>query len=509
MLIDVKILHNNVEQLVQVPRGTLLSDVLERNGPGFELPCGGKLICRRCQVQVTGEVSVPTEVELATFTPQELAQGFRLACATRAEGDVTIEYSTSSMYNIAIKGEGQELVADPLFQRYGIAVDIGTTTICVSLFDADGLIDSTAMKNPQAFYGLDVISRIESALAGKGEALQNAVCSAIKELLNSLLANSEIGSEEIDAAIITGNTTMLYLLVGQNPETLSHAPFIADRLFGEYVPAELLFGDLKINDDLKVYLPHCIAAFVGADITTAILASGICENNEKSLLVDIGTNGEMALWHDRCLYACSTAAGPAFEGGELSCGVPGIKGAIDHIWLENDNVEYSSLAGYSPIGICGSGIVDALSVMLKLEVIDETGAFQEGSQFDIAENVHVNQVDVRKMQLAKSAIRAGMETLIHIAGLDWQDIDHLYIAGGFGSYLNLESAADIGLIPPSVLNRTKVIGNAALTGASMMLLQQGLIETTEKLIENTQVVSLEKDPVFMEQYIENMLFSFN
>jgi len=507
MLVNVNIKNGNDEHRVYVPWGTRLSEVLEKYGDGFYLPCGGKAKCLRCRVRAEGKVSAPSNIEFKAFTTEELAQGYRLACVSRAEGDMVLEYHPSTFYNISIDGERQKVKVNPFFSKYGVAVDIGTTTICASLFSAKGLIDSFAMKNPQVSFGLDVISRIECAISGKGEMLKELVCSALQEIIIKLAKGAKIETGEIDAAIITGNTTMLYLLVGQNPEALAHAPFIADRLFGEFIPSTLLFDDPQLNESIRVYLPHCISSFVGADITTSILASGLYKKDNNSLLVDIGTNGEIVLWHDQCLYICSTAAGPAFEGGELSCGVAGIEGAVDHVWLEDGKVEYSILGKYKVSGICGSGIVDAIAVMLKLGIIDETGAFKDKSEFIIDKNVFVNQADVRKIQLAKSAIRAGMETLLILTELNWESIDTLYIAGGFGNFLNLDSASEIGLIPSSVLKRTRVIGNSALSGASMMLLQKDLLKTTGEIVAKAREISLEKSNIFSEQFIEQIYFN--
>jgi uncharacterized 2Fe-2S/4Fe-4S cluster protein (DUF4445 family) len=253
-----------------------------------------------------------------------------------------------------------------------------------------------------------------------------------------------------------------------------------------------------------------MSAFAGADISMSLLSSGLCGGRETSLIADIGTNAEIALWRLGKLYVCSAAAGPAFEGSGLSCGVYGIDGAVDHIWLENGVVRYSvinsAVNNKPPAGICGSGIADALSVMLESEIIDETGAFNSGEVFSITDNVFVSQKDVRKLQLSKSAVRAGMETLLQTAGAGWGDIKTFYIAGGFGSFLNLNSAARIGLLPFEALPRAKVIGNAALAGASMLLQNRALIEKPRSLAERAQTVQLDRNPVFSELYMDWMLF---
>ena len=491
------------EQAVQAEHGALLSDILRINGH-FDLPCGGKSVCRRCRVRAEGRLSPLTDVELETFSHEEIKSGLRLACLTRAEGDARLAPVQSADIAIMDKGAASDFNADPLFSEYGMAADIGTTTVCTRLYGKSGLIGGISEKNPQTAYGADVISRIEHSLAGGGDELAGAIRDGLSAMAVKLAKNAGIDVKQIDAAVITGNTTMLYLFTGSSPAALSRAPFAADRLFGESISAAGVLR--RLDGRAHLYLPRCMSAFVGADISMALLASGMCDRPETSLLADIGTNAEIALWRGGKLYVCSTAAGPAFEGSGLSCGVYGINGAVDHVWLENGGVRYSTINNMPPVGICGSGIADALSVMMDREIIDETGAMNDEDDFKICNNVYVTQKDIRKLQLSKAAVRAGMETLLKMNGIRWSDISTLNIAGGFGSYLNLESAAHIGLIPATALPRTKVLGNASLAGASMLLQDQGLMEKTRVLAENAQTVRLDSNPVFSDFYIDWMMF---
>ena len=503
---NIKIDWGYKEQYIQALPGELISNILRGNGP-FDLPCGGKTVCRRCRIRAKGFLSACTDIELETFSHEELQNGLRLACLARVEGDAELFPEHTAQIAIMDKGVASEYISDPLFTEYGIAVDIGTTTVCMRLYGHSGLMGSTSEKNPQTAFGADVISRIEHSLAGKGDELANSIYRALWEMSVRLAGNAGIDSSQIDAAVFAGNTTMLYLLTGNSPITLSRAPFDADRLFGESVAAATLLP--KLNKHASIYLPRCSAAFVGADITMALLASGLCDSMETGLLTDIGTNAEIALWHKGKLYVSSAAAGPAFEGSGLSCGVYGVNGAVDHVWLEEGNLRYSTINNKPTVGICGSGIADALSVMLERDIIDETGAFNDDDDFEIAQNIIVNQKDVRKLQLSKAAVRAGMETLLQSAGIGWSDVSILYIAGGFGSYLNLNSAAHIGLIPTEMLSRTKVIGNASLTGASMLLQNKAFLEKSYLLAESAQTVQLDRNPVFSELYIDWMMFELS
>ncbi|MEG2434843.1 MAG: ASKHA domain-containing protein, partial [Ruthenibacterium sp.] len=298
----------------------------------------------------------------------------------------------------------------------------------------------------------------------------------------------------------------LYLLTQQNPDCLSHAPFEADTLFGSTIDAAALHLPCAAN--AAVYLPRCMSAFVGADITTALLASDICTKPQTSLLADIGTNGEMALWHDEKLLCCSTAAGPAFEGAGLSMGVQGIAGAIDAVTFGGTlPFAVHTIEDAPPCGICGSGIVSALAAMKTANILDETGYLQDDADFfALTDTVHITQRDIRMVQLAKSAVCAGMRTLLDTADVSFAQVQRLAIAGGFGSYLDLHAAGAIGLFPAELEPKAEVLGNAALTGAAMILLDGRLMQKSAALAETAQTADLGTSPVFMEHYMNCMQF---
>ena len=257
--------------------------------------------------------------------------------------------------------------------------------------------------------------------------------------------------------------------------------------------------------DRLVYLAPCAAAFVGADLMTALLAGGICGKPDTQLLADIGTNGEIALWHDGQLYCCSTAAGPAFEGAGISMGMGGSAGAVDRVYVQDGEIKAHVIGEAAPQGICGSGVVDAVACLLETGQMDETGYIEEESAV-IADPVVFTQNDVRMVQLAKSAIHAGIRTLLHTAGLACEDVSGLLIAGGFGSYLDVENGARIGLFPAEMLACIRVVGNAALSGASMILLNKEYRSVCEEYAKNATIVELSTDPFFADEYMERMMF---
>ena len=281
---------------------------------------------------------------------------------------------------------------------------------------------------------------------------------------------------------------MLYLYTGRMPTTLAYTPFIADCLFG--------------CEEDGTYYPPCFGAFVGADIYTAIVASGLIPKDETALLVDLGTNGEIALYDKGKLTCCATACGPAFEGTGISCGGHAADGAIDHVWIEDGEPKFSVIGNTEPTHICGSGIMDAIATLLDLGVIDETGAMPEPYEF--APGVVLQPKDVRQVQLAKAAICGGIKTLINREGLTEDDIKTLYIAGGFGSYITLDSAVRVGVFPKELQDNAKVIGNAALSGAIMILL--GAEKKFEPASVETECINLAQQPEFSDLYMESMFF---
>lgn len=491
------------------PAGTNLGGLLSTNGYG-NMPCGGHAKCGKCRVNVKGDISPVTEEEYRFLTQSALQEGIRLACRTLVLGDCVVNIDKSGTEQICTDGEMPDLILDPAFEFYGAAVDIGTTTVAARLYDRDGrLVSECSRPNPQSVWGADVITRMEAALAGNAERIAKAIRSAIDEMLSELAAGADISAGKIDGMVITGNTVMLHFLTASDVEPLTHAPFTARRLFGETVTARELALS-AIRPETSVYIPPCMAAFVGADTVTALLASDMRKAASTNVLIDIGTNGEMLLWHKEKLYACSTAAGPAFEGAGISMGMSGRSGAVDRVWTEpsRDGVKIIKahvIGEASPCGICGSGLVDAVACLLETDMLDETG-YLEDEPAQIASPVVLTQEDIRMVQLAKSAINAGMRTLLHTAGVTLHDVDTLYIAGGFGSYLNAHNAGRIGLLPEELVPFVRVIGNAALTGAAMLLLSGNLRFACERLSRETKIVELASNPVFAAEYMERMLF---
>lgn len=472
-----------------------------------EQPCGGHGKCGKCKVVARGSLSALSESEMQLLSGDELARGVRLACSTRVLGECEINTlrQHASISSIVTDAKMPQITPAPSFSRFGMALDIGTTTLAARLYAADGALLSEAVAlNPQSLFGADVISRIEASLSGNADKLAELIRGAIADLADELCRKADALPRQIEDIVATGNTAMLYLLTESSPLALSRAPFAADKLFGEEIDAGALGIDI-LADGAKIYLPPCISAFVGADTVCALLSSELCDSEETRMLVDIGTNGEMALWHDGHLSVCSTAAGPAFEGVGISAGMRGESGAIDKVTIVNGDLHAHIIGETAPRGICGSGIVDAAACMLDLELMDETG-FIEDETVRLAESVELTQQDIRALQLAKSAIYSGLCTLAKKCGAKLDKISDFTIAGGFGKYLNMQSAIRIGLLPQEALGRIEAVGNSALAGASMLLLDPNLREKATQIAKSAEVVELASDPIFSELYMNSMLF---
>lgn len=504
----VTIIDGNICTKVDHQPNQLLSDILDLHTDNLHYPCGKQGFCKKCTVAVSGDISPKTDQELS------LPTGYRLACLTRVLGDCTVTLSTT--VDIAKFASTYNITQDINPEICGLAVDIGTTTVAVNLIHS-GSRYSHNFKNPQTKFGADVISRIQQSMSGQQDNLANILITELNTAITKLCRDSKTDSTQLKTCVITGNTVMLHLLTKRDCTPLAKAPF-TPNFYGDVTvtPAEI---GLEINPQATVYLPPCFGGFVGADITTAIIASGMTHSSKTSVLVDIGTNGEMALWHNGRLTVTSTAAGPAFEGVGIHCGVYGIPGAIDHVDVNfaGDNFEISTIENKKPVGICGSGVVDCLATLLTLEALDETGRLEDEDerfdqfitekdydiQFNFAENVYISGKDIRTIQLAKSAICSGIITLLKDSSISYDQVDFLYIAGGFGSFINLEKAGQIGLLPPELIKKSVIIGNGALIGAEEMLL-----DTSYKpdFMENFKLLDLATSKIFMNEYVNNMFF---
>ena len=519
---------------------TLLA-ILQEQQIFIDAFCGGNGECTGCLVRFLEGIPEPTAKERRMLSDAQLQQGFRLACAVNVGQSCKIILPSKEREKIAVLGQNlvnqtadKQMIGNPIESKksacnqmtheylrsaYGIAIDIGTTTLAAVLLDlSDGTQRASASSvNHQRAYGADVISRIQASNEGKGMLLQKSMQSDLQSLIEQLIQQERIAREQIKRVVIAGNTTMCHLLRGLSCEGLGVTPF---------VPEDISLWDGTVNELLNttcyqaraIIFPG-ISAFVGADIVAGIYASGMDISEKKQMLLDIGTNGEMVLGGKDGLLVTSAAAGPVFEGGNISCGMPGIPGAVTHVTLHDKAVNdasdiissYETIQNEPPVGLCGTGIIDVTSELVRLKMIDENGNMAEpwfDNGISIAgEHVVFTQRDVREVQMGKSAIRAGIETLLMEDAGDTSQIEVL-LAGGFGYYMDVKKAIRIGLFPQSFDGKVKMIGNSALAGAVKFLTDDEAQARAriEKMISHAREINLAMHPAFTDLYMQYMFF---
>jgi len=435
-------------------------------------------------------------------------------------------YIAGIRFLISPCGEPTVLAEEP--GNLGVAVDVGTTTMAAYLIDlktGEQLACASEM-NPQRSFGGDVISRADYACesAENANRLQSLVISAIENMTRRMLKECGRSEKDIRHIYCVGNTIMMHLLAGLETRYITKSPFTPVYKRGFTVKAEELGMRFE---NAHVSLGSCVAGYVGADTLAAVLACRMNASDEMALMVDIGTNGEIVLGHRLNMVCCSAAAGPAFEGAHIRCGSGAQDGAIDHVKIENGEVRFTVLGGGEAKSICGSGLVDAIAEMIEAGIIDETGRIDEDFLpeeyedriFEYEDNpafsldgknengVFIAQQDVREVQLAKSAIAAGIQVLMNEMGAQFDQVDKLFLAGGFGNYIDRESAVKIGLLPKELADRIVPVGNAAGTGARRAIRNwRELTAANTDLTQMMRYVELSARPDFQELFVEKMMF---
>lgn len=412
---------------------------------------------------------------------------------------------------------------------YGIALDIGTTTVATYILNLTNgkELEVHSFENPQAEFGADVISRIKHVhkWGEKGlRDLQTTLLEKINLTLEGMCTQTEINCLDIVRSTVVGNPTMLHLFAGIDPTNIDHSPYIPAFKSLTTFSAQNL--ELAINPLGKSYLLPQVSAYVGADITAGILYTQLHKSDSLKLLIDIGTNGEIVLGNKERIMAASTAAGPAFEGAGIKQGMSARPGAINRVKVENDLVKIEVIGDEQPRGICGSGLVDAVGQLLKIGLIDTKGSLKSEQKKRLAKKrleeidsqlcfnlsdkdnpVRLGQKDIRELQLAKGAIRAGIEILLEEMGATGGEIDEVYLAGAFGNYLEAENVLRLGLIPPKILE-AKVIsaGNTAGQGAKLCLINKEKINEIGKISDRIEYVELSYRSDFSEKFMQAMRF---
>ncbi len=515
---------------IKAEEGKNLLTLLIENGAAPDTPCGGKGRCGKCGIRlIKGGIPV-SNGDRAAFNNEELSSGMRLCCQAAVYGDLELKLLRENTGKMQILSDcdtgergysGKEGKAGHIPEEAGIAIDLGTTTIALALVDLSEKknIAVSTLENSQRSFGADVISRIEAAADGKAASLKNTVISDIEEGISLLLHKSKVPPASIKSVAIAGNTAMLHLLEGLDVQGLGAYPFSPVNLSLEEKPLEKLLPKASAvlnNAGLPVYILPGKSAFIGADILSGLFDLGFGEKDETWFFLDLGTNGEMALGNRQEILVSSTAAGPAFEGGNIKWGVAGIPGAISNVEITGGVAKVSTIGGLEKAsGICGTGVIESAAGLLKAGILDSTGLltdeyFDEGFPLAVAADgrrILITQSDIRELQLAKAAIRAGMEFLLKRSGISPKDIDRFYISGGFGCYLDPKKAAMIGLFPDELLSKCVISGNTSLKGAALFLFSpEDGKKRLKRLKESCREINLSGDPEFNELYIKYMDF---
>lgn len=567
---------------LQKKQNKTILELLREQGEYLDAPCSGKGTCGKCCIIIeeTRKTDPPKQREKEVFTERELEEGWRLSCMTvptddlyvcipeirenqiqvqmefvrntKMESDVQAttvicENKIEDRAQIGSDGEIKPENMDTEKSVYGIAIDIGTTTLAAELISlTDGICLKTASSvNHQRAYGADVISRIRAAASGDAEKLRESILKDVRNLAETLLAGQDENVLNVSKIVIAGNTTMIHLLLGYSCVGLGAAPFTPVNL----APEDMTWGELNgeyeetresgdakesgvardgsdarehgyvrecghtgINQTTKVQIMPGISAFVGGDITAGMMGCGM-RPDKCEMLIDIGTNGEMVLAAGDHFLVSSVAAGPAFEGGNISCGMPGVSGAVCRAVLFGKNNMVTKTIGNKPaIGLCGTGIIDVMYELVRHHIVDTQGIlgepwFEKGFPV-VPGKIYFTQEDIRQVQMAKAAICAGLEVLLQKSNISYEQIKKVYVAGGFGMGLDMEKALGIGLLPIGLRGKLTPVGNSALEGAARCLThsKESSDMQPQEIAAISHEINLADTPEFQKLYLKHMQF---
>jgi uncharacterized 2Fe-2S/4Fe-4S cluster protein (DUF4445 family) len=600
------------DRAVRVPYGVTLFDAASWNGIAIDSTCGGHGTCKKCRIRIAEDPPAPSSLDIRAYSPQEIKDGWRLACRTTAVRDTAVEVPPlTTRPKAATVGVGRQVILRPAVQkrylelaepdladqasdlervlaqlddlepraelsvlktlgrtlreadykvtavvvddvliavepgdttarRFGIAFDLGTTTVVATLLDLStgtpAGVESTL--NKQQPFGADVITRISATMMDPGnlDKLQNLARETLAELAQAVCAQGEVAPHEVYEVAVAGNATMTHLVLGIDPEPLGMAPFImATRLYPEVLAADLGLGGIVHPRARAVVFP-AFGAYVGGDITAGLLASGMDRDARVRLFVDIGTNCEIVLGNRDWLLATAAPAGPAFEGAAIRCGMRAADGAIEVVTMTPDELTLKVIGDAEPQGLCGSGLVDAVTGLVTAGLLDSSGRFVPEEQAALIapglagrlttigkervfvlhwrgpegsapeDSIYLSQRDVRELQFAKAAIATGWQILLEEAGLEAADVKQVLLAGSFGSYLSPASAIRIGLVPKVPVMRVVSAGNVAGEGAKMALLSLRERAGGLALLEEVRYVELSDRADFNDRFIEQLPF---
>ncbi len=512
-----------MNRAIQVEAGTNLYQAAIENGIDLGGICSGNRTCGKCKAFVTkGNSKEFKEEELSALTEAERIAGMRLTCCFSVVQDTCVIVTSNNSVKSHLIHKNINTIRNKNSEngQYGVALDIGTTSVVAELWNlkTKKSIDLRSKQNPQSRYGADVISRITYANNDPThlEVMTKLIRLCCNELIIELSEHNNISNLEIISVVIAANTTMSHFFLGKSVETLSKLPFQGVSYKGEeWKPTDI---GMDINVSGSVYVMPGIGGHVGSDTVGCILSRNMAYSQGNQLMVDIGTNGEIVLSKKGRLIACSAAAGPAFEGAALYQGMRAVEGAISKVEINQEkvSVEYIGAEKTSviPIGICGSGVIEAVSELYRNSMMDDTGRLIGKAGIDnyvtlwkeSGSQVILTQKDIRELQLAKGAIYAGILLLLKEEQMTIENLDNIFLAGAFGSNINLKKAIHIGLLPDIELEHIEYIGNGALAGASKILLGEISKHEADQISKATRHLELALCEGFQDKFIEALSF---
>lgn len=470
-------------------------EILLQKHRQLDMSCGGRGRCGKCRFQVTEGFLPVTNAERKLLSKTQLAQGIRLACEHRdcesaVEGELLHEQRDMQILgleNLHLHGSNEEGCV--------LAVDIGTTTVVLVLLELQtgNVLWERSFLNPQRRYGSDVISRIQQAHERGPQLLQELLLEELRIQLR------DIYTTDIRRMCVCGNAVMTHLFLGIDPIALAAAPYECVQKELVICSSEQLFPNFAQNFEIQVLPP--ISAYVGSDIVMGIYAQDMGFKKQSTLLLDLGTNGELALYHKGTLIVSSAACGPAFEGGNMSCGCGAVAGAVSEVhW--SDGFLLNTIHGCAPIGICGSGYLSLISVLLTSSLLDTSGYMEKS--VNLSSELTLTQKDVREFQLAKSAIAAALERVCAAAQCSYGEIERVYLAGGFGRHLKVEDLCVTGILPNTLKEKVEISGNTALKGCCRYALEQNQ-DRMQDICKNGRCILLAADSGFTDAFITHMM----
>ena len=525
------IMIGQLNRRIECEEGANALKVLLDAGIFVDNPCNGTGVCGKCKIKILGQrISAMSETERSILKQEEIEAGIRLSCMTEIYGDAKIQLLKKERKHKVLTEGYMPVFTKDSKTGYGIAVDIGTTTVVTALIDLKSgeELANASMINAQKHYGLDVLTRItyeyEHPETGVKE-LKEAIVNSLNTMIGEVCLEAGIQRQQIQEIDVAANCTMTHMLLGTDARSIGRSPYKPAFTDAQSLPAASL--GIQAAEDTVLYCLPQVSAYIGADIVAGAYVCQLHRESGNVLFIDIGTNGEIVLAANGKLWCCSCAAGPALEGMNISSGMRACEGAVEDVKITEEGIQLKTIGNQPPAGLCGSGILAVVREMLTAGIVRKTGAFIKKDRLPENDYRHsmirmngtkrelllqkepellVTQGDVRQVQLAKGAILSGFRALLLKAGISMNDLDKVMIAGQFGSHLPADSLVGIGILPEAVKDKLVYVGNSSKTGACMTLMSESIKREMEELAIHMEYMELAETENYERIFSESMIF---